>query len=193
MSESEIEILEELVEVVFNPDSEDPTVVDSIEEIVEVLELGDPGPRGPSGPPGLDAGEVIHPAGTNISAGTCVYVTTFTRPSTEPDEAGEYPEVEYLVVLPASSDDLEAAGRIIGVAATSALANEPCRVRTFGPMTIELDFPRVPLFVGQDGVLTPDPETGLVQRQIATGQGPGITGKNIFVRVEHAIVRSVVD
>lgn len=140
-------------------------------EVLEFLTEGPQGPRGepgPPGPPGMSSGGITEGvAGEPISALSAVYRGT-----------------DGLLYVASSARPSDASA-LTGVALSSALTNEPLMVRTEGDLEDGVWIPG-PYYLGLDGVLTNDPEQGLVQLRI--GFAP--TTDRLQVRIEPGILHT---
>lgn len=128
-------------------------------------ETGPEGPPGPQGPIGKTGGRLDALAGENIPAFHVV------RQAAD----GKF----YL----ASSLDPDDVWAIVGVAEHNAVAGEVLTTVQNGELLVGSPFPLGPLFLDEDGSLTPDPNTGSVQLRVADA----VSATTINVRLEPAI------
>lgn len=136
--------------------------------VVEVEAGGQRGPQGETGeqgPIGLTGGRITREAGEPIPSLHVVLQGPDGR--------------AYL----ASSSEPDSIFAVLGVAEHNAVAGELLTVVQTGVLTAGSPFPVGPLFLDEDGSLTPDPNSGSVQLHAADA----VAAEVINVRLEPAI------
>lgn len=124
---------------------------------------GPPGPAGPAGPPGQSG--IVREALVDLNAYTVVKVMTNNK------------------VRPASSLILSDGESTTGVTTAAALAGELVPIRTVGAIDVNSALPIGPLYLGTDGALTADHDTGEFQLRVGYAQTPNL----LIVRIDPPI------
>lgn len=145
------------------------SVLKPLQPVSVVLKSAVTGPRGPQGLPGPDGNTLPYEAGTSILAYKAV--------TTDADGRLGY----------ASSSTPEHMDQVLGLSVQAGLEGAQVQVKTFGQITNTgwNWTPGQPLFLGLNGEITANPNTGVFCLAIGYAQ----TQHQIFIRIGRGIMR----